>query len=236
VPPKPRNPAKPRTQAPKTRAPISPDDERRTRRILYGAAAAGILGLLVVLALFAFGGSGSSGDPERVRAALEAADCTLTTVKAVPNQADHSDVTSPDAIVKTWNTSPPTTGPHYVETAIWGAYDAELQQARVVHNLEHGGVYIQYGPDVPARTVDELRAFYEDHRNGTLLAPLASLGDTIALGVWVTPERAGEGTDRGVGHLAKCTAFDEDAFSAFFDEFQFKGPERFSPDLLQPGR
>lgn len=235
MPPKPRDPAKPRTQAPRTRAPISPDDERRLRRILYGTAAAGILGLLVAFALFAFGGGGSTGDPERVRTALQAAGCTLTTVKAVPNQADHSDVGSPDAIVETWNTSPPTSGPHYVEPTIWGVYDAELQQARVVHNLEHGGVYIQYGPDVPAQTVDELRAFYEDHRNGTLLAPLASLGDTIALGVWVTPRRAGEGSDRGVGHLARCTAFDEDAFSAFFDEFQFKGPERFPPDLLRPG-
>jgi hypothetical protein len=104
-----------------------------------------------------------------------------------------------------------------------------------VHNLEHGGAYIQYGDDVPEETVAQLRDFYDEHRNGTLLAPLPSLGDEIALGVWVTPERAGEGSDRGVGYLAKCTEFDEEAFSTFFDEFQFKGPERFSPNLLSPG-
>jgi hypothetical protein len=234
VPPKPRGP-KPRVQAPKARAPIDPDGAERTRRFLYGAAGAGILGLLVVLALFAFGGSGSTGDEERVRTAMEAAGCTLTSAKAAPNSADHTDVPTPDTVVDSWNTDPPTTGPHYVEQAIWGAYDEPLQQARVVHNLEHGGVYIQYGEDVPEETVAQLRAFYDEHRNGTLLAPLPRLGDEIALGVWVTPERAGEGSDRGVGYLAKCTEFDEAAFSAFFDEFQFKGPERFPPDLLRPG-
>jgi hypothetical protein len=202
--------------------------------ILYGVAAAGLAGMLVVIGLFAFGG-GSTGDAGRVQDAMEAAGCTLTSATAVPNEADHSDVPSPDTIVKEWNTSPPTTGPHYGQPAIWGAWNDPLQLARVVHNLEHGGVFIQYGDEVPEETVAQLRSFYDQHRNGTLLAPLASLGETITLGAWVTPERAGEGSDRGVGYLAKCTEFDEAAFAAFFDEFQFKGPERFPPDLLAPG-
>jgi hypothetical protein len=96
-------------------------------------------------------------------------------------------------------------------------------------------VFIQYGARVPEETVNQLHDFYNQHRNGTLLAPLPNLGETIALGVWVTPERAGEGSDRGVGYLAKCTSFDQEAFAAFFDEFQFKGPERFPPELLAPG-
>jgi hypothetical protein len=213
---------------------VGPDDGKRTRMILYGVAAAGLAGMLVVIGLFAFGG-GSTGDAGRVQDAMEAAGCTLTSANAVPNEADHSDVPSPDSVMKVWNTAPPTTGPHYVQPAIWGAWNDPLQPARVVHNLEHGGVFIQYGDEVPEETVAQLRSFYDRHRNGTLLAPLPNLGETIAVGVWVTPERAGEGSDRGVGYLAKCTEFDEAAFAAFFDEFQFKGPERFPPDLLAPG-
>jgi hypothetical protein len=98
-----------------------------------------------------------------------------------------------------------------------------------VHNLEHGGVYILYGKDVPRATVDQLRAFYADHKTGTVLAPLDRLGDQFALGAWVTqadPER---------GYLATCTAFDEKAVSAFFEAFQFRGPEHFDPSQLQPG-
>ncbi len=55
-----------------------------------------------------------------------------------------------------------------------------------MHNLEHGGIFIQYGPDVPQSTIDQLQGFYDQHRNGTLLAPLPSLGSDIALGVWTT--------------------------------------------------
>ncbi len=44
--------------------------------------------------------------------------------------------------------------------------------ARVVHNLEHGGIYILYGKDVPEATVEQLRSFYEDHQTGTIMAPL----------------------------------------------------------------
>ena len=57
-----------------------------------------------------------------------------------------------------------------------------LYPAQVVHNLEHGGIFIQYGKDVPQATVDQLKAFYDQHLNGTLLAPLPRLGSKIAHG------------------------------------------------------
>ena len=44
---------------------------------------------------------------------------------------------------------------------IWGAYEEPLQLARIVHNLEHGGIYIFYGDDVPDAVVAELREFYD---------------------------------------------------------------------------
>ena len=106
--------------------------------------------------------------------------------------------------------------------------------AQLVHNLEHGGIYILYGPQVPASTVAELRSFYNDHTRGTILAPLPSLGNKIALGAWTTKD-ANDPTN-GTAHLAKCTSFDQDAFAAFFDQLQFQGPERFPADTLLPGR
>ena len=104
-----------------------------------------------------------------------------------------------------------------------------LHFARVVHNLEHGGIYILYGKDVPDATVDQLRAFYESHKTGTVMAPLDRLGDEFALGAWVVDG------DTDSGFVAKCTTFDEDAVSSFFRTLQFRGPERFDPENLQPG-
>lgn len=223
-------PPKPRVQAPKTRAPIEPDNAQRTRRVLYGIAGAGILGVVLVLALFAFGGS-SSADGGSVREAMQAAGCTLTTSKA--QKRDHS-LSSADETFA-WNTTPPTTGPHFGEPAVYGAYTTPLQLGRVVHNLEHGAVYIMYGDDVPDEEVAKLRAFYDEDPTGMLLAPLPSLNKTIALGVWVTASATAEGSDRGTGYLAKCTAFDQAAFATFRDELRFQGPERFPPSTMEPG-
>jgi uncharacterized protein DUF3105 len=223
---------KPRVKAPKQRTTPDPKAaaERRRMVMLGGGALAALAAVVVIVALLGLGGGGPS--PEEVRADLVAAGCTLQAVKAQPG--NHS--LAEDETAK-WNTDPPTNGPHFgfdrnqaLGTVIWGSYTEPLQLARVVHNLEHGGVYIFYGDEVPEPVVEQLRAFYERHQNGTLLAPYPKLGDRIALGAWVADG------EEGKGYLAKCTAFDEGAFSTFFDAFQFKGPERFPAGSLLPGR
>ena len=222
---------KPRVKAPKQRAGSSKPDSRR-RALAIGAGIAGVaIGFVVVAALLGVMGGGGGSDEASIRSDLEAAGCTLQAQKA--QEGRHSlaaDGTSD------WNTDPPTTGPHFgfnpdgsLGTVIWGAYTEPIQLARLVHNTEHGGAYILYGSDVSDDVVEELRGFYERHRNGTVLAPLPSLGDQIALGAWVV-----EGAD-AKGYLAKCSSFDNGAFSAFFDGFQFKGPERIPGTSLLPG-
>ncbi len=221
---------KPRVKAPKQRATTSSDDSARKRQLLlFGGLAAAIV---IAGVLFAAVGRGGGGpDEAAVRADLETAGCTLQAVKAQPGR--HS--LTADGTAK-WNTDPPTNGPHFgfdasgqLGTVVWGAYDEPLQLARVVHNLEHGGIYIFYGDEVSDSVVDQLRGFYDDHKNGTLLAPYPKLGDKVALGAWVA-----DGED-AKGYLAKCSAFDEAAFASFFDAFQFKGPERFSSGSMLPG-
>jgi hypothetical protein len=190
------------------------------------------LAAVVAIGLFVLLGSGGGTSEAAVRGDLKAAGCTL---KIAPGGRPLHSIRNADARFKGWNTFPPTSGPHYAEPAIFGAYGEPLQQARVVHNLEHGGVFIQYGSKVPASTVTELQAFYDDHKPGTLLAPLPALGNKIALGAWVhTAEDLAKGTN-GHGYLAKCTKFDDKAFSAFFDSYQFEGSHVNNPSLLLPG-
>jgi hypothetical protein len=220
-------PPKPRVNAPK-RAPLDPG-ARRQRLMLYALAASGLVALGLVVVVMAATTGGGAIDEGRVRSAATEAGCTYVSKPAVKPR---SHTVQPDGRSPLWNTVPPTSGPHYAVPAVWGAYSEPLQQARVVHNLEHGGVFIQYGKDVAASTVQELRSFYDDHTRGTLLAPLPSLGKQIAVGAWTAPE---DDPDNGTAHLMKCEKFDETAFSAFFDEFQFKGPERFPADTLLPG-
>lgn len=222
-------PDKPRVKAPKQRSGSTPGEGGSKRTLLVVAVATlGVLaGAAVIFGFSALVGSEDHASQEAsARAALEAAGCTLQVAEALP--AEHS-ITNPSDVSDTWNTDPPTTGPHYAIAAVFGIYEEPLEVARVIHNLEHGGVFIAYGPDVPEATVDQLRAFYESNKTGTLMAPYAPLGGSFSLGAWVAHG------EEGNGYLAKCTEFDEQAASAFLKAFQFRGPERFDPSQLRPG-
>ena len=222
---------KPRVKAPKQRAGSTGEPDSRRRALVIGAAIAGVaLGFVVVAALLGVVGGGGGIDEEALRTDLEAAGCTLDAKEpAPPRGGSYHSVRDPDGTSPDWNTDPPAAGAHYGTAAVFGIYDDELQLARVVHNLEHGGIYILYGSKVPDGTVDELRAFYDDHQAGTIMAPLDRLGDKFALGVWV----ADDGIEKGF--VAKCTEFDEGSVSSFFETLQYRGPERFDPQDLQPG-
>ena len=233
MPPKPRpHGKKPPPRLKSSRKPTAGVD----RRMLLIAGIGGAVAVAAVVGVLVLGGGGGDTD---ARAALEAAGCTLSATPALA-PGDHS-VTTPDGTSEKWTTDPPTSGPHYGLTVIWGVYDEPVNQGQLVHNLEHGGIFIQYGDDVPPATIEALKTFASGKPRGTVLAPYAKLGDKIALGVWVTESEQfseGEvtGSADGTALLAKCTTFDESAFAAFFDAYQFKGPERLPADMLLPGR
>jgi hypothetical protein len=226
---------KPKVRAPKQRTSQRRAEDEAKRRQLMMLGGGALVVLLAIVGVGVLLGVGA-GDPSpsEVRQKLVAAGCTMRTVDAKPG--DHT--LAADDTSKEWNTDPPTSGPHFgfdanqnLGTAIWGAYDEPIQLARVVHNLEHGGIYVFYGDKVKQPVVAQLREFYDDHENGTIVAPYAKLGNQIALGAWNLYD---DGSEKA--YLAKCKRFDEDAYSTFFSAFQFKGPERFPSDSLLPGQ
>ena len=219
TPPPPRRPV----QAPKRRATPREPGGGRNRWLLPGIGA--LVGLVVLAAVVGFlllRGDGA--------AAFTEAGCTVETF---PSQGrDHVEELEEDF---EYNSFPPTTGPHHPVTVPWGPYDEPVEQVRLVHNLEHGGIAIQYGEDVPQSDVDAILAWYRDDPNGKVVAPLPDLGDEIALSTWTAPETP-EGTeDAGEGVVATCPSFDERAFDTFKDRYGFRGPERFPRELLTPG-
>lgn len=160
-------------------------------------------------------------------ATLEEAGCTLQSARARPGEH------IPPTKKPNWNTNPPTSGSQADAALIWGSYDDPVSLRSAVHNLEHGGVYILYGREVPEATVTRLRDFYAEDPNGLIVAPLPSLKRTIALGAWFVQDLKTSGN--GEGKLARCRRFDEQAYSKFIDSFGFQGPERAPRDALTPG-
>jgi hypothetical protein len=194
--------------------------------VLAGVAVAVLAAVVVALV--------ARGDDEGGGGALEGAGCTVESFPALPNVPDHSDVpsltTMPD-----WNSDPPTSGPHYNDWAAWGFYDEPVPLVMTVHNLEHGGVVIHYGPEFPEAEVEEIREWYDADPNGLVVAPLETNGDRVTLSAWTAPDAATGTSDRGRGFLATCPTFDEAAFDEFVQAHRYQGPERIPPEQLAPG-
>ncbi len=138
-----------------------------------------------------FGGGGGGGGGGNFDEGVKAGVCE---VKDLPEDkgGDHIADTDPDPA---WDSDPPTHGPHDGIWAIWGAYDQEIQQRKLVHNLEHAGLVVQYGPNVPPGEVEKLRAAVLQDTEWTVLAPYAKLDDRISYAVWAK--------------LATCKNFDQ---------------------------
>lgn len=126
-----------------------------------------------------------------------------------------------------YNSFPPSSGTHYYLPAKFNFYTFPVPQLAVVHNLEHGGVAVSYGKDVPAATVAKMRAWYLRDTNGLLVTRLPELGSKIALTAWNAPPYAKTPPDPGRGWVATCTTFDAAAFTAFVKQHRYKAGERF---------
>ena len=232
---KPRTPPPPRkVQAPKQRqASRQGLDSTRRRQLLFGGIAAVVVGVVVALvAVLATGKSSGvkSGSDAKVASAMAAAGCTFVSKPVLPPRHKvasgyHLDVPTLTSKVK-WSTFPPSGGSHYGLWAVWGFYTQPVNPRQVVHNLEHGGVIIWWGPKVSQQTIDELRKFYDASPTGMFGTPIAGLGNKIALTAWTgDPARYYQDGHYGTGHIATCTRFDEKAFAAFRDAYRGHGPE-----------
>jgi len=198
-------------------------------------AALGILLLGGVLAVLAFGGGGGSSASGGL---ISTSSCTEQKFPGL--KAAH--INNPDAKVE-YNSFPPSSGPHYAQPAPWNLYPESVKQTILVHNLEHGGIVIQYGPKVSQDDVQKIQSFYQDDPYGLVVAPYKKLGDKIAATAWNEPAYAQnqdtnlEESDAGNGFVLTCTAFDSGALSDFRDNHRNKAGERYqSVKDMAPGQ
>ena len=209
----PKTPGARPVQAPKVRStPRAPRPVgRRVSRLwLIGSGVAvAVVVIVVLLATMLGGGSDAS--------ALASAGCVQQTFADQGRQ--HVEELPADF---KYNSFPATSGRHHFQAAIWNIYTETVPEINLVHNLEHGGVIVQYGDQVPSAEVDQIGQWYaEGDRNGIIVAPLAALGDRVALTAWTK--------------LATCTGFDGPAFDAFVDLHRYSGPERLPESAMQQG-
>jgi Protein of unknown function (DUF3105) len=82
-----------------------------------------------------------------------------------------------------YNSEPPTSGPHLPYIAPWGVHSRPIPRELQVHNLEDGGVIVQYNCECPD-LVAKLRDVVGRYDKQVILAPLPDMKSTIALTAW----------------------------------------------------
>lgn len=81
----------------------------------------------------------------------------------------------------TYNSNPPSSGWHYASPVDPGFYDKAILDEYIVHNLEHGDVWIAYRPSVGKDVVEKLRAFAGARM---VISPREANATDVALVAW----------------------------------------------------
>ena len=82
-----------------------------------------------------------------------------------------------------YNSTPPTSGPHLPYIAPWGIHTRPITNELQVHNLEDGGVVIQYNCDCPD-VAEKLATIVRKYPTQVVLAPYPTMPARIALTAW----------------------------------------------------
>ena len=100
-----------------------------------------------------------------------------------------------------YNSIPPTSGPHASPTS-WGEHSTEIPHVNQVHNLEHGGVLVQYNCEHDGlrgrcdQVRQDLRALLRTAReeidSKIILAPYTKVDQPIALTSWTRAQYLAE--------------------------------------------
>lgn len=95
---------------------------------------------------------------------------------------------TPSAVgINTYNSDPPTSGPHLPSIAPWGVHEKPIPKELQIHNLEDGGVVVQYNcpqGEESCRTLVEKLAGIVRRYDHTVMAPYPGMSHRIALTAW----------------------------------------------------
>ena len=110
--------------------------------------------------------------------------------------------------LRSYNSDPPTSGPHLPGIANWGVHETPIPKELQVHNLEDGGVVVQYNCDQTSpecKTLVEKLAQIVRRYESAILAPYPGMSHKIALTAW--------------SRIDKFNEFDEKRIVAFIDAY-----------------
>jgi len=113
-----------------------------------------------------------------------------------------------------YNSSPPTSGPHWPTPAECKIYDDQVPDEAAIHSLEHGAIWITYKDKNDGELVNKLKDLVSKNPSKVLLSPREANDSTIALASWA--------------RLLKVEEFDGEQINNFIKSNRNTGPEPFA--------
>jgi hypothetical protein len=110
-------------------------------------------------------------------------------------------IQTPETPHQPYNSDPPTSGPHLPYIAPWGVHGKPLAKELQVHNLEDGGVVVNYRPDCEAQVLEPLKTVVGRYADHVVLAPYPGLDRCIALTAWTRIEKLDQPDERRVSRF-----------------------------------
>lgn len=120
-----------------------------------------------------------------------------------------------------YNSNPPSSGWHYDSPARGGFYDEPLHDEQVVHNLEHGDIWIAYHPRVSDEVKSVLKKFAGRY---VVVSPRSGNEGDISLVAWRRVDTFNVGNE----------VVDEGRILDFISRYDNRGPENLRG--IQTGR
>ena len=119
----------------------------------------------------------------------------------------------PESTKEEYNTNPPTSGPHYVNSQPAGIYDKPVPDGNLIHSMEHGAVILWYKSDISASDSAKLKSVFTNVPVcKKIMVPRDSLDVPLALTSW--------------GRLLKLQTIDENQIKTFMETNENRGPEK----------
>jgi hypothetical protein len=110
-----------------------------------------------------------------------------------------------------YNSNPPTSGWHDPSPAAWGFYTNELADEILVHNLEHGGIWISYRDPQDQEVIDRLSELTKRFPSKVIVTLRPKNDSRIAVAAWT--------------RLLELEQYDERQIVAFIRAYRNRGPE-----------
>lgn len=114
-----------------------------------------------------------------------------------------------------YNSDPPSSGPHYETPSPVGFFHQEIGDETLIHNLEHGDIWIAYNPRVAQTIKDQLSTLVSSD-DKLIITPRTRNEFDISLVAW----------GRVDSFNVSSTTLDLNRITTFIARYRDKAPER----------